>query len=127
MSTTASRTAQYIAQAGSPADLTAGVITLRTGTGPQEVVDASLNLYKIIDAFYQLTDKHPALKVLPLLGLGNALRKASLDISATGAVTRAYQLSFKLIEVFVIYTCLFTFPILSTFQSFHINTAHAGI
>ena len=93
MSTTASRTAQYIAQAGSPADLTAGVITLRTGTGPQEVVDASLNLYKIIDAFYQLTDKHPALKVLPLLGLGNALRKASLDISATGAVTRANQLS----------------------------------
>ncbi|MFM9881371.1 MAG: hypothetical protein ACKVOO_13285 [Burkholderiaceae bacterium] len=73
MSTAAARTAQYIAQSASPADLVAGVVTLRTGTGPQEVIDAGLNLYKIVDAFYQLTDNNRALKALPLLGLGNAL------------------------------------------------------
>ncbi|TAG37174.1 MAG: hypothetical protein EAZ34_00255 [Polaromonas sp.] len=88
MTNAATRTAQYIAQAGSSADLVAGIVTLSTGTGPQEVIDAGLNLYKIVDAFYQLTNNNRVLKALPLLGLGNALRKASLDRSATGSITR---------------------------------------
>ncbi len=66
MITAATRTAQYIAQAGGPATWLRASSPCTLARAPKKWIDAGLNLYKIVDAFpfYQLTNNKRVLKTL---------------------------------------------------------------